>query len=540
LPRPFLDAGILLWLNYKNLHSLKYFSQNCLRNQSFLDYKLKRWGNVSSTSTVSNAGVTTTNANDKLVYTVGITVPTTVNVATGFTQEWATTSATATTSEMSDKIQATAGATGVISASHNGGTNSNITHLIALKPATSGTAGGAFIYDANGNMTSDGVKCYHFNEANQLDKVTNCANGQTVAEYVYDYNGNRMVKRNFVSGVLDNTVTSWSDAFETKAASGGAITNTSYYFANGELVGKKDNSGAITYVHNDHLGSSSVITNQTGALVEATNYGPWGEIKSGGTQSKFEYTGQEHDGETGLNYYNARYYNSDIRRFTQPDDIIPDLYNPQTLNRYSYVNNNPLKYTDPSGHGGVIGGILNILTKIPGVSSLIAKIPGANTLLQMMGETVESPVAQKSSAATGQNIGKQIVSNPTVQKTATIVTNITKQVGNSIDNTAKFATGTIYKAVNESGITNYIGKTINYERRAQEWLRQGRITEKVKGLELLPEEHLSGVEQAAIERDGLMKNGGTLLNKINSISPNNPIYPEALRIGNKYLDDIGY
>ncbi|MBI5123099.1 hypothetical protein HZA75_04555 [Candidatus Roizmanbacteria bacterium] len=86
-----------------------------------------------------------------------------------------------------------------------------------------------------------------------------------------------MVKRNFVNGVLDNTVTSWSDAFETKVASGGAITNTSYYFANGELVAKKNSDGSINYVHNDHLGSSSVITNQTGALVESTSYDPWGK-----------------------------------------------------------------------------------------------------------------------------------------------------------------------------------------------------------------------------------------------------------------------
>ncbi|MBI5123088.1 hypothetical protein HZA75_04495 [Candidatus Roizmanbacteria bacterium] len=101
-----------------------------------------------------------------------------------------------------------------------------------------------------------------------------------------------MVKRNFVNGVLDNTVISWSDAFETKQiASTGATLNTSYYFANGELVAKKDNSGAITYVHNDHLGSSSVITNQTGALVEATSYDPWGKVNAGGTASKFQYTG---------------------------------------------------------------------------------------------------------------------------------------------------------------------------------------------------------------------------------------------------------
>lgn len=88
-----------------------------------------------STSTVSNAGVTTTAANDKIILAVSITVPTTVNVPTGFTQEWSTTSSTSTTSEMSDETFTTTGATGTITGSHNGGANSNITHLIALKPA---------------------------------------------------------------------------------------------------------------------------------------------------------------------------------------------------------------------------------------------------------------------------------------------------------------------------------------------------------------------------------------------------------------------
>jgi hypothetical protein len=49
-------------------------------------------------------------------------------------------------------------------------------------------------------------------------------------------------------------------------------------------------------------------------------------------------------------YYNARYYDSAIGRFTQPDTIIPDQFNPQSLNRYSYVRNNPVRYTDPMGH----------------------------------------------------------------------------------------------------------------------------------------------------------------------------------------------
>ncbi len=88
-----------------------------------------------STSTVSTPGVTTTGPSDMLVYTVGITVPTTVNTASGFTQHWSVTSSSATTSEMADSLYPPVGSTGVINESHNGGANSNITQLIALRPA---------------------------------------------------------------------------------------------------------------------------------------------------------------------------------------------------------------------------------------------------------------------------------------------------------------------------------------------------------------------------------------------------------------------
>ncbi len=70
-----------------------------------------------------------------LVYAVGITVATTVNVPAGFTQEWSTTSNSSTTSEMSQELFSSVGPTGTIHGTHNGGANSNITLLIALKPA---------------------------------------------------------------------------------------------------------------------------------------------------------------------------------------------------------------------------------------------------------------------------------------------------------------------------------------------------------------------------------------------------------------------
>jgi predicted TIM-barrel enzyme len=86
-----------------------------------------------STSNVDNSGVTTTMFNDMLVYAVGIITTTSVNVPTGFTQVWGTSSTSSTTSEMSQEIASSIGATGTIHGTLTGGANSNITMLIALE-----------------------------------------------------------------------------------------------------------------------------------------------------------------------------------------------------------------------------------------------------------------------------------------------------------------------------------------------------------------------------------------------------------------------
>jgi RHS repeat-associated protein len=208
-----------------------------------------------------------------------------------------------------------------------------------------------YLYDANVNMTSDGTKCLEYNDANQLRKVKKCSDNKIIAEYIYDHTGKRIIKKEYENATLKRTVYSPSDEYETVVlASNGAKLNTTYYKVNDEVVAKKNPDGTLNYYHNDHLGSNSVLTNQSGAVVEKTTYEPYGEVKSGGTKSKFGYTGQEKDQETGLNYYDSRYYDPHLQRFVQPDTMLPDVYDPQQLNRYSYARNNPVKYTDPSGH----------------------------------------------------------------------------------------------------------------------------------------------------------------------------------------------
>jgi len=71
----------------------------------------------------------------------------------------------------------------------------------------------------------------------------------------------------------------------------------------------------------------------------------WGSLPT-----TYTFTGQRLDGDTGLSYYGAHYYDPALGRFVQADTIVPEPGNPQSLNRYAYVLNNPLKYTDPTGH----------------------------------------------------------------------------------------------------------------------------------------------------------------------------------------------
>jgi RHS repeat-associated protein len=117
--------------------------------------------------------------------------------------------------------------------------------------------------------------------------------------------------------------------------------------------------GVLNFIIGDHLGSTSLVTDANGAVINETKYKAWRETRysSGTEQTKYQYTGQySYASDFGLHFYNARWYDSYLNHFTQPDSIVPDPYNPQDWNRYSYVRNNPIRYTDPTGHVCVEGG----------------------------------------------------------------------------------------------------------------------------------------------------------------------------------------
>ena len=104
--------------------------------------------------------------------------------------------------------------------------------------------------------------------------------------------------------------------------------------------------------HADHLGSTSLVTNATGGEVGRQRYFPYGQGRPGDASlpTDYRFTGQRHEGTIGLYDYGARFYDPLLGRFVSADTVVPEPGNPQALNRFSYCLNNPLRYTDPSGH----------------------------------------------------------------------------------------------------------------------------------------------------------------------------------------------
>ena len=132
---------------------------------------------------------------------------------------------------------------------------------------------------------------------------------------------------------------------------------TRYYYAGATRVAMRKNN-TVYYLLGDHLGSTSLTTDENGQNPVKQLYLPWGEVRytDGTLQTKYTYTGQYSNlTDFGLMYYNARWYDSLLGRFSSADTLVPQPGSPVSYDRYSYVNNNPIRNIDPSGHRACSG-----------------------------------------------------------------------------------------------------------------------------------------------------------------------------------------
>ena len=148
------------------------------------------------------------------------------------------------------------------------------------------------------------------------------------------------------------------------AACGHEYSYEDFEFKNMEELMQQDNDEEDLYFyHGDHLGSSSWITDGSGNVNQHLAYMPFGESfidQRNSHDIRFKFTGKERDGETGFDYFGARYYSSDISVWLSVDPL-SDLY-PST-SPYMYVLGNPVRYTDPDGRWVKGAGIVRNLLK---------------------------------------------------------------------------------------------------------------------------------------------------------------------------------
>ena len=227
------------------------------------------------------------------------------------------------------------------------------------------TSGYGYDSSGNGNMTNDAVHTYTFDAEN---RVIAAASGAYC--YVYDGDGLRVAKKTPQAGYTcgltwgHNPVTYemyWRDtAGDTIAETDGtgSTSNSSYneyIFFDGQRIAQSNpNSGTVNFYFADQLGSTRMVTSSSGSPCYKADFLPYGTENTPASftdtcSTNYKFTGYERDSETGLDYAFARYYNSRLGRFMSTDPLAGDITDPQTLNRYAYVRNNPVNFTDPSG-----------------------------------------------------------------------------------------------------------------------------------------------------------------------------------------------
>jgi RHS repeat-associated protein len=205
-----------------------------------------------------------------------------------------------------------------------------------------------YSYDAAGNLLSDGLHNYTYDAENRPIAV----DGGTTASYFYDAEGRRVQKTTGAGQVeylydLNGQVVS-------EMSSAGSW-NRGEIFANGQHLATYSNgtSGTTYFDHTDWLGTERARSNMADTNCETiTNmpFGDWQSVNgSCADASPLHFTGQQRDGETSVDYFRARHYTSQFGRFMSPDPLGGHLGDPQSLNHYAYVRNNPLNRVDPTG-----------------------------------------------------------------------------------------------------------------------------------------------------------------------------------------------
>ena len=224
-------------------------------------------------------------------------------------------------------------------------------------------------YDANGNILGDGKRNFEYSSFDKVERITNNdGSASSVMHYGVDrqmyYKDDCFTTR----GGTVRTQTTYLGSFEKVERSNSSgepdtnFTEYKYYVGNDIVITQRDGKDDTThYLHKDNLGSVVAVSNQAGEIVTQAIYDPWGKRSEIYTETALAalqvaavtdrgFTGHKHIEALDIIHMKGRIYDSTLGRFMQADPHIQAPLNLQNHNRYSYVLNNPMSYTDPSGY----------------------------------------------------------------------------------------------------------------------------------------------------------------------------------------------
>jgi RHS repeat-associated protein len=211
-------------------------------------------------------------------------------------------------------------------------------------------------YDADGNLLNDGTNGYLYDDENRVS-TANLGSGGSLS-YSYDAEGQRIRKQ--LGSAIDEYVFDPAGHEIGDMTPLGAFNRVEIYAGERHLVTYNSTKGQAYFVHSDWQGTERVRSNYTGGSYESCWNTPHGDNLTCTNVldvSPLHYTGKQRDTETNLDYFGARYYSSGMARWMSPDwadkpTTVPyaSFGDPQSLNLYGYVTNNPVSKMDDDGH----------------------------------------------------------------------------------------------------------------------------------------------------------------------------------------------
>ena len=213
-------------------------------------------------------------------------------------------------------------------------------NTVTINPAANRITDPGYSYDANGNMTTDGVNALVYAAENRMVS----SSGST---YGYDGNSLRVVK---TSG--GTTTVYVFDRQKVIAEYVNGVLGEEYIYLGKDLLAAYAGATLI-YYHRDHLSVRTITDGTSGTVVGQQAHYPYAETwYATGTTTDYRFTSYKRDAESGNDYAVFRYDVNRLGRFASPDPIAGSFAVPQSLNRYGYVAGDPVNRIDPAGLRG--------------------------------------------------------------------------------------------------------------------------------------------------------------------------------------------